>query len=56
MISRKAAELADFAAAVGRAVRTAPVKHADETGMRAGGALRWLQVAATTLLSFYLVT
>ena len=56
MISRKAAELADFAAAVGRAVRTAPVKHADETGMRAGGALRWLQVAATTLLTFYLVT
>ncbi len=56
MVSRKAAELADFADAVGQAVRAAPVKHADETGMRAGGALRWLQVAATTLLTFYLVT
>ena len=56
MIHRKAAELADFAAAVGQAVRTAPVKHADETGVRVGGALRWLQVAATTLLTFYLVT
>lgn len=56
MIGRKAAELGDFAAAVGRAVRTAPVKHADETGLRVGGALHWLQVAATTVLTFYRVT
>lgn len=56
MIERKAAELGDFAAAVGHAVRTAPVKHADETGVRVGGALHWLQVAATTVLTFYRVT
>lgn len=56
MIGRKAAELGDFAAAVGHAVRTAPVKHADETGVRVGGALHWLQVAATTVLTFYRVT
>lgn len=56
MISRKAADLASFAEAVGQAVGTAPVKHADETGMRVGAALRWLQVAATTLLTFYIVT
>ena len=36
--------------------KRAPVKHADETGVRVGGALRWLQVAATTLLTFYMVT
>ena len=36
--------------------RAVAVKHGDETGLRIGGALRWLQVAATTLLTFYLVT
>lgn len=56
MISRKAADLAGFADAVGQRVRTAAVKHADETGVRVGGALHWLQVAATTLLTFYRVT
>ncbi len=56
MIRRKAADLAGFAAAVGQAVRAAAVKHADETGLRVGGALRWLQVAVTTLLTFYSVT
>lgn len=56
MIHRKAAELGDFVGVVGQAVRAAAVKHGDETGLRIGGALRWLQVAATTLLTFYLVT
>jgi transposase len=36
--------------------RAVAVKHGDETGLRIGGALRWLQVAATTLVTFYLVT
>ena len=56
MLHRKAFELAGFADAVGQAVRAVAVKHGDETGLRIGGALRWLQVAATTLLTFYLVT
>ena len=56
MIQRKAADLSDFADTVGQAVRTAPVKHADETGVRVGGTLHWLQVAATTVLTFYMVT
>lgn len=56
MVQRKAVALAAFAEAVGQAVRTAPVKHADETGLRVGGTLHWLQVAATTLLTFSVVT
>lgn len=56
MVRRKAADLVGFNAAVGRAVRAAPVKHGDETGFRIDGNLRWLQVAATTLLTFYMVT
>ena len=56
MIRRKAADLAGFTGAVGQAVKEAAVKHGDETGFRIGGALRWLQVAATTLLTFYLMT
>lgn len=56
MTTRKADELSEFTAAVDQAIRTAAVKHADETGVRVGGALNWLQVMATTLLTFYLVT
>ncbi|CAK0773729.1 hypothetical protein WCLP8_5040006 [uncultured Gammaproteobacteria bacterium] len=56
MQQRKAADLADFTDAIGQAVRAAAVKHGDETGLRIGGILSWLQVAATTLLTFYLVT
>ena len=56
MLQRKAGDLVDFTDAVEQAVGAAPVKHGDETGMRVAGALRWLQVAATTLLTFYQVT
>ncbi|MDE2016824.1 MAG: transposase, partial [Hyphomicrobiales bacterium] len=56
MVHRKAAELADFATTVGEAARNAAVKHADETGIRVGAALHWLQALATTLLTFYSAT
>lgn len=56
MIQRKAGDLSDFADAVEQAVQTAPVKHADETGVRVAGSLHWLQVAVTTLLTVYAVT
>jgi transposase len=56
LVRRKAAELTGFAAAVGEEARNAAVKHADETGIRVGAALHWLQALATTLLTFYIAT
>lgn len=56
MVCRKATELTGFTAAVGEAARNALVKHADETGIRIAAALHWLQVLATTLLTFYTAT
>ena len=56
MVRRKAAELTGFATAVGTAARNATVKHADETGIRIGAALHWLQALATTVLTFYVAT
>jgi transposase len=56
MVRRKAAELTGFADAVGTAAKNATVKHADETGIRVGAALHWLQALATTLLTFYTAT
>jgi transposase len=45
-----------FVAAVGQFVKTAAVKHLDETGFRIGGKTQWLHVAVTTWLSVYRVS
>ena len=42
--------------AVCQFVRTAAVKHLDETGFRIGGKTQWLHVAVTAWLSFYRVS
>ena len=39
-----------------RSVKTAAVKHLDETGFRVGGKTRWPHVAVTARLSFYRVS
>lgn len=38
--------------AIGAAFKTAPVAHADETGMNVAGTLYWLHVLATTVLTW----
>ena len=40
---------------IGDAVRTAAVKHLDETGFRVGGRTCWLHVASTEQMTFYRV-
>ena len=35
---------------VGELIKTAPVKHFDETGMRVKGKLEWIHITCTTLL------
>ncbi|MBK8638599.1 MAG: transposase [Chromatiaceae bacterium] len=44
--------LAPTVAAIGEVLACAPVAHADETGLRAGGQLHWMPVLATPLLTW----
>jgi transposase len=53
MGQRKAGQWNDLAGHIGEQVKRAPVKHMDETGLRVCGALHWLHVASTRLLTFY---
>ena len=44
--------LAPTVAALGAALKSVPVAHADETGMRIAGKIHWLHVLATTTLTW----
>jgi len=44
--------LAPIVAEIGGQLKTAPIVHADETGMNVSGKLYWLHVVATTLLTW----
>ncbi|MCP5092677.1 MAG: IS66 family transposase [Gammaproteobacteria bacterium] len=51
-----AGRFGQFVEVVCEQVKTARVKHMDETGFRAGGRTQWLHIASTALLTFYQVS
>jgi len=53
MRKAKAQKFKGLVEAIGEIVKKAPIKNMDETGFRVAGALVWLHVAATSLLTFY---
>jgi transposase len=54
-IQQASATLAPVEAQLTAALRQAPVLHSDETGVRRGGQLAWVQVASTSQLTRYAV-
>jgi transposase len=52
-VATAAARLQAPVAAIGEALARAPLAHADETGVRVGGALQWLHVLSSASLTAY---
>jgi transposase len=55
MVDRASAALAPVHAAIGAAVRGAPVNHVDETSWQQAGALRWLWTMTNAKAAFFMV-
>lgn len=53
VLARAHDDLEDFEAQVKEHLSTAPVAHADESGVRVAGRLHWLHVMCTHLVTFY---
>jgi transposase len=52
----QAQRLQGFVEAIRELVKSAPVKHMDETGFRIRGKTQWLHIASSALLTFYRVS
>ena len=55
LLARCSERLEGFEAQAREVVRRAPAAHFDESGVRVGGTLYWLHVAATALVTCYLI-